>query len=384
MCKPGGFCNVVLPKLVHFNNLLYEIIEISTYSIYAISNHRHFTFSHCFTIPTMFSLILISLISLITLISSLFKSFKNSNQFSVLIFSCFVCCGIVTHTLHDEQRWESHYTNIIKNEPSLIAFEITKRLKPSKFHYKYEASIQRIDSINTKGRILLNIEKDSLANHALIGNRFYAYATLDSIRPPLNPYQFNYSEYLQKQYIYKQLTIKSTDLNLVDSSKVSIYSYANRFRERITNNLQKSTFSDAEISIIQALLLGQRQDLSEEIQTNFSKAGVIHILAVSGLHVGIILFILQFLLSPIDRIKRGNYIKMVLIVLTLWCFAIIAGLSPSVTRAVTMFTIVAIAMNLKRITNIYNTLAISAFVILLLKPMYLFDVGFQMRLIQLY
>ncbi|MGB5419281.1 ComEC/Rec2 family competence protein, partial [Algibacter sp.] len=133
-----------------------------------------------------------------------------------------------------------------------------------------------------------------------------------------------------------------------------------------------------ELAIINALLLGQRQDISEEVYTSYANAGVIHILAVSGLHVGLILLILSFIFKPLERFKHGKLIKTILLVSILWSFALIAGLSASVTRAVTMFSIVAIAINLKRPTNIYNTLAISMFIILLFKPLFIFDVGFQL------
>jgi competence protein ComEC len=132
------------------------------------------------------------------------------------------------------------------------------------------------------------------------------------------------------------------------------------------------------LAIINALLLGQRQDISEEIYTSYTNAGAIHILAISGLHIGIILLILQHIFKPVEHLKHGKFLNTILIVGILWSFAIIAGLSASVTRAVTMFSIVAIAMNLKRLTNIYNTLAISMFTILLFKPLFLFDVGFQL------
>ena len=103
-----------------------------------------------------------------------------------------------------------------------------------------------------------------------------------------------------------------------------------------------------------------------------------HILAVSGLHVGIVLMLLNLLFKPIEYIKHGKAIKVMIILLILWGFAIVAGLSASVTRAVTMFSVVAIAMHLNRPTNIYNTLAISIFILLSFKPMFLFDVGFQL------
>jgi len=107
-------------------------------------------------------------------------------------------------------------------------------------------------------------------------------------------------------------------------------------------------------------------------------AGAIHILAVSGLHVGIILLILTFLLKPLNYLKNGKIMASVSIVILLWMFAILAGLSASVVRAVTMFSAIAIGMYSNRITNIYNTLVISMFLLLLINPFYLFEVGFQL------
>ena len=127
-----------------------------------------------------------------------------------------------------------------------------------------------------------------------------------------------------------------------------------------------------------ALLLGQRQTIDKTIYNNYVNSGTIHILAVSGLHVGILLWILNFVFSPLLYIKYGHFIRPFILVSILWSFAVVAGLSPSVTRAVTMFSIISIAMHLKRPTNIYNTLVISAFVILLFEPSFLFSVGFQM------
>jgi len=194
----------------------------------------------------------------------------------------------------------------------------------------------------------------------------------------LNPYQFDYKNYLKRQNIYCQLYATNNELLEISKHKHTIYGFAARLREHIQSKLKEYKFSNAEYAIISALLLGQRQDISKEIYESYSQAGAIHILAVSGLHVGIVLMLLNYLLKPLEFINRGRYLKMIVIVILLWCFAIVAGLSASVTRAVTMFTIIAIAMHLKRPTNIYNTLAISAFALLLFKPNFLFDVGFQL------
>jgi competence protein ComEC len=133
-----------------------------------------------------------------------------------------------------------------------------------------------------------------------------------------------------------------------------------------------------ELAIINALLLGQKQDISSALYKNYTNSGAIHILAVSGLHVGVLLLLLQHILTPLFHFKNGSLYKIFLIVIILWAFALLTGGSASVIRATTMFTIVTIAINIKRKTNIYNTLIASAFVILIFKPQFIFDVGFQL------
>ena len=164
----------------------------------------------------------------------------------------------------------------------------------------------------------------------------------------------------------------------VSSDTHTLLGIAENIRGFINKKLKTYHFKANELAIINALLLGQRQDISKETYTNYTNSGAIHILAVSGLHVGILLILLNFILKPLERFKHGKRVKTFLLVSLLWSFALIAGLSASVTRAVTMFSIVTIALNLKRPTNIYNTLAVSIFIILLFKPLFLFDVGFQL------
>jgi competence protein ComEC len=126
------------------------------------------------------------------------------------------------------------------------------------------------------------------------------------------------------------------------------------------------------------LLLGQRQDISKELLTDYQKAGAIHILAVSGLHVGVLLWMLSFLFQPIERLPYGKFLKAIVIVLLLWGFAFIAGLSASVVRAVTMFTFLAIGQSFQRKHVVTYSLIASMFFLLLIKPMFIFDVGFQL------
>ena len=159
---------------------------------------------------------------------------------------------------------------------------------------------------------------------------------------------------------------------------MTLFGFSAKLRTQVQEALKIYNFKKSELAVINALLLGQRQAVSKELITDYQRAGAIHILAVSGLHVGIILLILSFLLKPIERMKYGTFIKTLCIVILLWTFAFIAGLSASVVRAVTMFTFLAIGLFFKRKYVVEFSFISSLFFLLLINPMFLFEVGFQL------
>ncbi|MEP3839107.1 MAG: ComEC/Rec2 family competence protein [Algibacter sp.] len=309
------------------------------------------------------------------------KSFIKTIWFGSTAFLVMISIGIITTTIHDQKNLSNHYTKVISNKVDstyTVTFRVREAIKPGNYYNKYIVDIFEVNSTKTSGKTLLNIQKDTLTPSLIVDEVYISRAPFKHLIPPLNPHQFDYKSYLKKQYIFHQLFINNEWLFPVKQKGVTFFGIAAKLRQHINKKLEPYHFKPDELAIINALILGQRQDISKAVYTNYTNAGAIHILAVSGLHVGIILLILSFIFKPLERFKHGKLIKTILLVSLLWSFALIAGLSASVTRAVTMFSIVTIALNLKRPTNIYNTLAISMFVILLIKPMFLFDVGFQL------
>ena len=321
------------------------------------------------------------LILLIIVIKLSEKEFQKRIWFDLVASFAFIFIGILTYNLHNQKNFKNHYSNfslVNDNLQTPITFKIRERLKPGTYHDKFIIDIIKINQQNVIGKTLLNVQKNISNNKLKIDDVFITYDDFKTLIHPLNPNQFNYKNYLEKQNIYHQIFTENNALFRVKSHHKSIFGYADLIREHINIKLNSHHFKTNELAIINALLLGQRQDINEEIFNNYTNAGAIHILAVSGLHVGVLLFLLNFLFKPILYFKNGQTYRLLIVLILLWCFAIIAGLSASVTRAVTMFSIIGIAMYLKRATNIFNTLAISAFVLLLFKPMFLFDVGFQL------
>jgi competence protein ComEC len=309
------------------------------------------------------------------------KQFYQTIWFGVLAFILMISTGALIVNLHHEKQSQKHYTQYILDKEqnrNLITLRIREVLKSNTYYDKYVVDILQVNKAQTKGKTLLSVKKDSLKPPLKVDEIFTTKSTFNSLSYPLNPYQFNYKKYLEKQYIYHQLSLKSAELLTVSKRTHTIFGIANSVREYINRKLKPFHFKPNELAVINALFLGQRQNLSQDIYNNYRNAGAIHILAISGLHIGVILLILNWVLKPMEGLKRGKLLKTILILFILWSFAVIAGLSASVTRAATMFSIVAIATNLKRPTNIYNTLAISIFIILLFKPLYIFNVGFQL------
>ncbi|MCH4553580.1 ComEC/Rec2 family competence protein [Aestuariibaculum lutulentum] len=307
------------------------------------------------------------------------KQFQKTIWFGLLSYLTMICIGISTVTLHNPINSKHHYTKTL-DEDSIpkTTFRIREVLKSNHYYDKYIVDILELNNNQVSGKILLNLQKDSINNKLHVDDIYITKTEFKNLPTTLNPGQFNYKAYLHRKYIYHQFTVNNNELLKVQSKNRTIFGYADILRKHINIKLQAYHFKPEELAIINALFLGQKQNISEEVYSTYANAGVIHILAVSGLHVGIILMILNFILKPIEYLKYGNIYKTLLLLILLWSFAITAGLSASVTRAVTMFSVLAIAINLKRPTNIYNTLALSMFIILLFKPLFLFDVGFQL------
>ncbi|MFH6767920.1 ComEC/Rec2 family competence protein [Gaetbulibacter aquiaggeris] len=359
-------------KLLNFN-----IIKLSVCLIIGI------LFGYFYNTTTISLLYILGALLLLFTISYFVakNQFIKTIWFGMIGYAIMICIGILNVNIHNPLNNSTHYSNVIneKNDSTkLFTLRIREVLKSSYYDDKYIVDLIKIDSLKVSGKSILNIKKDPLNNPLKVGDVFMTKTSLRDVNPPLNPGQFNYKNYLEKQYIYHQLFVTKDMLFNLKTSDQTVFGIANKIREHINFKLIKYSFKPDELAIINAILLGQRQNISEDVYTNYRNAGAIHILAISGLHIGIILIMLSSVFKPLERLRYGIYIKTILIVLILWSFAIIAGLSASVSRAVSMFSIVAVGMHLKRPTNIYNTLAISIFLLLLFKPLFLFDVGFQL------
>jgi competence protein ComEC len=322
--------------------------------------------------------------SCILIFLSLIAYWQRKTLFFVFItWITFFLIGMTLVYENDATNHTNYFQKHVKNTSKVI-LAIEKVLKPGNYHHKYMADVVQVDGKKTIGHVLLNIEKDSTLLLFNTGDLLFLKNKFEDIKTSLNPYQFNYKLYLKKQGINQQVYATHQEILFLDESKFSLIRIIDAFRINIQKSLRRYHFTEDELAVMNALLLGQRQEISKELSDNYSKAGAIHILAVSGLHVGIILLIFSFVLKPLERVSKGILIKLVLVILFLWFFALLAGLSASVIRAVTMFSAIAIGQFFNRKNAVEHSLIFSMFIILLWNPLFLFDVGFQLSFIAVF
>jgi len=226
--------------------------------------------------------------------------------------------------------------------------------------------------LNLKVRLHISIDSGTYIPRP--GSELIVRTQLKNIPLPANPDEFNYRKYLSTRHIYKQAFIRTPRRGGGDPVGVSPCG----MRNRLLQSFRDMELEPAYYGLVSALTLGYKEDVDARTKQAFTRAGVMHIMALSGFNVGIIAVVLGFLLGNFDRNPAGKYAKTAIIILFLWLFALVTGLSPSVTRATVMFSFVLTGRLFHRQVNTYNILFVSAFLLLTFSPGMLSDVSFQL------
>jgi competence protein ComEC len=293
---------------------------------------------------------------------------------SVVMLLC-LNLGILSNYFNTQINYKSHFSNSIL-ERNLIQGLVTEKLKSTTYYDKFILKAEHINGQNCIGKILLYVPKKQKTKIE-VGNKVKAFETPKILQNALNPNQFDYSKYLKNQNVFHQIKIKDTNTISV-STDTNFYYYINLIKSKLLKSYDVNSFKKDNYNLLMALLFGEKTELSKEISTNYTQAGIIHILAISGLHIALIYGIVLWLTKPLLRIKKGKLYIFLISLCILWFYAILSGFSASIVRAAVMFSVVALAKILNRQANIYNSLAVSALLLLVYNPNYLFDVGFQL------
>ncbi|MBU0765474.1 MAG: competence protein ComEC family protein [Bacteroidetes bacterium] len=272
------------------------------------------------------------------------------------------------------------------NDDGLIAAVM---VEPPKVKEKTVKTVLDVEAVRNgeqwnvaSGRAVVFFEKDSQSVCLRYGDRVLFEPVVNEVRNAGNPNEFDYKRYLAFHLINGQAYLKSGRWKLLGKEGGNfLVDFAHRLRKQLLDVYRDTGLEDEEFAVAAALTLGYKDKLDENLKRSYSSSGAMHVLAVSGLHVGVIYLVFGWALSFFTMWKWGRVPRALIIIIALWIYAIITGLSPSVLRASAMFTFVIAGEAISRRTNIYNTLAASAFLLLIINPFMIMEVGFQLSYI---
>ncbi len=275
----------------------------------------------------------------------------------------------------------NHFTNL----PQFTHYQavITSNIEVKSKTYKVEATVNsiKVDGKwqNSEGKVLLYFNKQE-SERPQYGDVFLLKNMPREVEAPKNPEEFDYRKFLQYKGIYAHHFLWGKEYIKIGHeppSKILEISYkANQYADSV---FKASIQTPNEYAVANAMVVGLRDDIDNDLLNAYSASGAIHVLSVSGMHVGILFLFLGWIFGWIK--KHGKYGKQIftaLIISILWTYAVFTGLSSTVLRATVMFSFIQLGTAIDRKQNIYNTLAISALLLLCWNPYWLIDVGFQL------
>lgn len=303
------------------------------------------------------------------------------NRFTGLFYCLvFVFAGsIVTYlnTGNNRSDWvERHYS---PGMPVMVSLEENPVEKEKS--YKVSAAINAVytgtEWLKVTGKMLVYIRKDPSKLNLSYGDKLIIQKELLPITNSGNPGAFDYKQYCALQGVVYQSFIATNDYVLLpDKNTVFYKSILIAGREKTLAILRAAIKNPDELGVAEALLIGYRDDLDKTLTQAYSNTGVVHIIAISGLHLGLIYGLMVLLFRPFANRRYIKIIKPVIILIVLWAFSFIAGAAPSILRSTVMFSIIVLGETGNKRSDVYNSLATAAFAIFIFNPFSLWDVGF--------
>jgi competence protein ComEC len=312
-------------------------------------------------------------------LTAIFQNGKSRNLLGIIGFLYLFILGYFNAFKADVIKDKNHFSKI-KN---ILFYKATinNLVEEKPNSWKVTVDIESVSTMKSEikcfGKVLLYMDKKSISKPKY-GDILLIKGMPNAVEPPKNPFEFDYKRYLSNQGIYHQQYLR-------DTSFVGIgYSVPNKFTSLaiVTNNYCDSLFTkyipkQQELAVANAMILGLRDDIDNDLIQAYSAAGAIHVLSVSGLHVGVIYLVLVWFFGFLKKIKFGGKAIFLTVILSiLWFYAAITGFSSPVLRSTFMFSLILIAETINRQHNSYNTVAISAFCLLVYNPLFILNVGF--------
>lgn len=293
-------------------------------------------------------------------------------------------CGFNSVILHKEILRADHFSKSM-NEGTFIAV-VAEPLQEKDHSFKTILEVRSIIKdniiIKAEGRILTYFAKDSVKKPPTEGSLIVFSNKVQEISPPQNPGSFDYRKYMASSNVYHQVYLNNSSWKILETSQgFNLIRFAHQVSNKFVDILHHNGLKGREFAVASALIMGQSNMLDNETLQAYSGTGVMHILSVSGLHVGVIFIIISFLLRFMKKKGAQLYLKTAIILFTIWAYALLTGMSPSVMRSAAMFTFISFGNASNRYVHILNSLGVSALALLLYDPLMISNIGFQLSYI---
>ena len=313
------------------------------------------------------------------------KQFSFRWMYAIFIHAAIFSCASLVSSQKSEITFTDHFSKTASTDAFVCVVNESPVNKGNNWRFEVEiSSLFQGNKLNrVKGKCLMYIRKDSSLSLPEYGDELLFLKKPLEVKPPLNPGAFDFQAWLRNREIYHQVFLKSDEFCIMRKGEGSqIMRIAISWRNYLLGAIRNSGITGQEEAVLSALILGQDDDIDSDLRQSYSTAGVMHILAVSGMHVGLIYAALCLLIQFPGKKKNLKWVKSIFLITCLWFYAMLTGLSPSVLRAAMMLSFLVIGISLERSSNPLNILAASAICLFLIfSPNLILSAGFQLSYI---
>lgn len=293
-----------------------------------------------------------------------------------------ISCGAILTYHHQPSNKNTWIANQYQGKGTIEA-TLQEPLAAKQNSFKTIASAQHLfinDSIvHLTGNIIVYFSKDIPASSLSYGSSIFINKPLQPVKSSGNPGSFDYQTYCKHAGIAYQVYLTPADFSLSQTVETRVLKkFIFQCRETVINILKINIPGTREAGLAEALLIGYKDELDKDLVQAYSNTGVVHIIAVSGLHLGIIYWLLTLLVRPLAQKRSGKWLAILVTLTGLWLFSLLAGAGPSVIRSAVMFSFLIMGKAFSKNGFVLNNLAASAFLLLCWNPFWLWDIGFQL------
>ena len=299
-------------------------------------------------------------------ISSVVRDYKYRWAFGLILNIHLILIGVVIVHIRDDD---------LNSDCDVFVARLTEC--PTEKEKSVKVVLQMQSDV---GSVMAYFEKNEHSLSLRYGDVIVFHEPPKLVEPPLNPEQFDYKKYLGRKGVSRQVYLKDDSWEKLDCNRANpVYAFSYLLRDFLLQTMRDLEIENDEYAVAAAILLGYDDTLPTDLRQKYVAAGSMHILCVSGMHVGVVFLVFSYLLGFLNKRKKWQHLlKQSLLLLLIWFYALLAGLAPSILRATIMLSFVIIGDMIKRNGILLNSLAASAFLLLCINPANLFNVGFQL------